>query len=110
MPGRVKVAQCKVDMRMPIEGGFAIRRGPVPQICAEGACWPINLALWHTHHQSSKSPGIGPCVYGSGGERERETERDYTYPALRLIQVLPGHPLADSKDETVSSLQRRTSL
>ena len=42
----------------------------------------------------------------------------YTYPALRVIQVLPGHPLADSKDETVSSislslslsLQRRTSL
>ena len=34
-----------------------------------------------------------------------ERERDYTYPALRLIQVLPGHPLADSKDETVSSLQ-----
>ena len=33
---------------------------------------------------------------------ERERERDYTYPALRLIQVLPGHPLADSKDETVS--------
>ena len=25
---------------------------------------------------------------------ERERERDYTYPALRLIQVLPGHPLA----------------
>ena len=25
----------------------------------------------------------------------------YTYPALRLIQVLPEHPLADSKDETV---------
>ena len=25
----------------------------------------------------------------------RERERDYTYPALRLIQVLPGHPLAD---------------
>ena len=35
-------------------------------------------------------------------------ERDYTYPALRLIQVLPGHPLADSKDETVSSLQAVT--
>ena len=33
----------------------------------------------------------------------RERERDYTYPALRLIQVLPGHPLADPKDETVSS-------
>ena len=38
-----------------------------------------------------------------------ERERDiyiyiyYTYPALRLIQVLPGHPLADPKDETVSS-------
>ena len=41
---------------------------------------------------------------------ERERERDYTYPALRLIQVLPGHPLADPKDETVSSIQRRTSL
>ena len=27
-------------------------------------------------------------------ERERERERYYTYPALRLIQVLPGHPLA----------------
>ena len=40
----------------------------------------------------------------------RERERDYTYPALRLIQVLPGHPLADPKDETVSSIQRRTSL
>ena len=38
------------------------------------------------------------------------SERDYTYPALRLIQVLPGHPLADPKDETVSSIQRRTSL
>ena len=35
--------------------------------------------------------------------RERERERDYTYPALRLIQVLPGHPLADAKDETVST-------
>ena len=22
----------------------------------------------------------------------RERERDYIYPALRLIQVLPGHP------------------
>ena len=43
------------------------------------------------------------------GERERERERYYTYPALRLIQVLPGHPLADSKDET-GVLQRRTSL
>ena len=43
-------------------------------------------------------------------ERERERERDYTYPALRLIQVLLGHPLADPKDETVSSIQRRTSL
>ena len=42
--------------------------------------------------------------------RERERERDYTYPALRQIQVLPGHPLADPKDETVSSIQRRTSL
>ena len=42
--------------------------------------------------------------------RERERERYYTYPALRLIQVLPGHPLADPKDETVSSIQRRTSL
>ena len=28
-------------------------------------------------------------------EREREREKYYTYPALRLIQVLPGHPLAD---------------
>ena len=34
-----------------------------------------------------------------------ERERYYKYPALRLIQVLPGHPLADSKDETVSSPQ-----
>ena len=36
--------------------------------------------------------------------RERDRERDYTNPALRLIQVLPGHPLADSKDETVPSI------
>ena len=43
-------------------------------------------------------------------QRERERERDYTYPALRLIQVLPGHPLTDPKDETVLSIQRRTSL
>ena len=28
---------------------------------------------------------------------EREGEKYYTYPALKLIQVLPGHPLADSK-------------
>ena len=27
----------------------------------------------------------------------REREKYYTYPALRLIQVLPGHPLADPK-------------
>ena len=39
------------------------------------------------------------------GRTERERERDYTYPALRLIQVLPGHPLADPKDEIVSSIQ-----
>ena len=39
-----------------------------------------------------------------------DRERYYTYPALRLTQVLPGHPLADPKDETVSSIQRRTSL
>ena len=39
----------------------------------------------------------------SATEREREREKYYTYPALRLIQVLPGHPLADSNDETVSS-------
>ena len=37
--------------------------------------------------------------------RLREREKYYTYPALRLIQVLPGHPRADSRDETVSSLQ-----
>ena len=43
-------------------------------------------------------------------KREREREKYYTYPALRLIQVLPGHPLADSKDETVSSLQRPNRL
>ena len=43
-------------------------------------------------------------------EKERERDIYYTYPALRLIQVLPGHPLADPKDETVSSIQRRTSL
>ena len=36
-------------------------------------------------------------------KNQGERERDYTYPALRLIQVLPGHPLADPKDETVSS-------
>ena len=30
-------------------------------------------------------------------ERERGRERDYTFPALRLTQVLPGHPLADPK-------------
>ena len=29
--------------------------------------------------------------------RERERERDYTYPALRLIQVLPGHPDVDGR-------------
>ena len=50
------------------------------------------------------------AVIRANGGSERERERYYTYPALRLIQVLPGHPLADSKDETVSSLQRRTSL
>ena len=30
-------------------------------------------------------------------EREREREKYYTFPALRLTQVLPGHPLADPK-------------
>ena len=30
-----------------------------------------------------------------------ERERDYTYPALRLIQVLPGHPLADPIDSWI---------
>ena len=30
-------------------------------------------------------------------EREREREKYYTHPALRLIQVLPGHPLAEPK-------------
>ena len=26
---------------------------------------------------------------------QREREKYYTYPALRLIQVLPGHPRAE---------------
>ena len=29
---------------------------------------------------------------------EREREKYYTFPALRLIQVLPGHALADSTE------------
>ena len=54
---------------------------------------------------------ISACfTFNPAGQRERERERYYTYPALRLIQVLPGHPLADPKDETVSPIQRRTSL
>ena len=44
------------------------------------------------------------CQEGEGttpevGKREREREREreyYTFPALRLMQVLPGHALADS--------------
>ena len=65
-------------------------------------------------HQNTETDTKCRAVDGeapySKHQRERERERYYTYPALRLIQVLPGHPLADSKDETVSSLQRRTSL
>ena len=30
--------------------------------------------------------------------QERERERYYTFPALRLMQVLPGHALADSTE------------
>ena len=59
------------------------------------------------------SPPPPPPPHTKGDQFPGKRERDiyYTYPALRLIQVLPGHPLADSKDETVSSsLQRRTSL
>ena len=80
------------------------RTGPEGQACTR----------WQRRRPDTGVPQ--PGVYTahihsrSRSKRERERERDYTYPALRLIQVLPGHPLADPKDETVSSIQRRTSL
>ena len=40
-----------------------------------------------------------------GDERDREREKYYTYPALRLIQVLPGHPLADYIRLQITSLE-----
>ena len=46
---------------------------------------------------------VGQRVLEEPSLQPLERERDYTYPALRLIQVLPGHPLADPKDVTVSS-------
>ena len=52
-------------------------------------------------------------VYWHVGARERE--RYYTFPALRLMQVLPGHALADSTEHikqkvlnTVTIVQKST--
>ena len=54
-----------------------------------------------------RSRGLIPEV----GPAQRKREEYYTYPALRLIQVLPGHPLADSqKMKQCAAIQRRTSL
>ena len=39
-------------------------------------------------------PGMSSLSYL---KREREREKYDTYPATRLIQVLPGHPLADPR-------------
>ena len=87
--------------------------------------WPSCVIMLRNSLSHSVGVSVGPtqtntltCIHretGIGTPRvtvsvKRERERDYTYPALRLIQVLPGHPLADPKDEIVSSIQRRTSL
>ena len=39
-------------------------------------------------------------------QSEREREKYYTYPATRLMQVLPGHPWQIPKDETVCIKRR----
>ena len=62
---------------------------------------PARVMFGHSSVTFSCSQLCGRC--SSVASTISERERDYTYPALRLIQVLPGHPLADSKDETVSS-------
>ena len=43
------------------------------------------------------SSRVALAVRADAREREREREKYYTYPATRLVQVLPGHPLADPK-------------
>ena len=97
--------------------------GPSPGALPVTRVWLASLPAWLCQVCFPRTvpwPALCVCVcvlpvFGLSGIQltpleHRERERDYTYPALRLIQVLPGHPLADSKDETVSSLQRRTSL
>ena len=71
-------------------------------------CLCVMTAFVMTNFQQEGRRGVAHRVrlhvmQCSGPGQERERERDYTYPALRLIQVLPGHHLADPKDETVSS-------
>ena len=53
------------------------------------SCVPIDCSLTKI---SSCWPGLGSLL-----RRERERAKYYTFPALRLTQVLPEHPLADPK-------------
>ena len=49
-----------------------------------------NIVEKATHYASAMEASLSSIC-------EREREKYYTYPAPSLIQVLPGHPLADPK-------------
>ena len=123
LPARGRRAERK---RKPEDGlGCSIQRAALRVCCSLlwylsslsilGVSWQhLHLCGWKGVNSLFSSLSVPPCrrrlFQGFWHNPLRERERDYTYPALGLIQVLPGQPLADSKDETVPSLQRRTSL